>query len=322
MKPRYKELLDRAVAAMLSAIEIYNKPHFLYRIESFAILSINAWELLLKAKWLKDHNNKMASLYVRIGKGSKRKRIKKTRSGNPMTFDVLYLAKKLRETCVLDEQAYRNIEALVELRDTITHFYMRNCILERRAFELGAAAVKNFVQAIQDWFDYDVSQYNFYLLPLSFAPYPLDVETVPLTKPEEKFLSYLHSLDPENSNPDSPYSVTVDIKVQFVRSTTADAVRVRLSNAPDAIPIRLTEEQIRQRYPWDYRELTRRCRKRYSDFKANDQYHQIRKALCNDERYCHVRFLDQGNPQSSRKIFYNPNILQEFDKYYTKRESG
>ena len=60
MKSRSKELLDRDVAA----IEIYNKPDFLYREEAFAVLAINGWELLLKAKWLSDHNNKISTLYV------------------------------------------------------------------------------------------------------------------------------------------------------------------------------------------------------------------------------------------------------------------
>ena len=49
---------------MISAIEIYNKPDFKYREETFAILAINSWELLLKAKWLKENNNKIRSLYV------------------------------------------------------------------------------------------------------------------------------------------------------------------------------------------------------------------------------------------------------------------
>jgi hypothetical protein len=34
---------------MVAAIEIYNKPRFEYRDEVFAILLLNAWELLLKA---------------------------------------------------------------------------------------------------------------------------------------------------------------------------------------------------------------------------------------------------------------------------------
>jgi len=128
MKSRSKELMERSVSAMLAAIEIHNKPEFRYRLESFTILAINAWELLLKAKWLNDNNNKLSSLYVRVGKSGKRKRFKRSKSGAPITFEIMHLAKKLREQGELDELAYRNIEALVELRDSVIHFYKPHCL--------------------------------------------------------------------------------------------------------------------------------------------------------------------------------------------------
>jgi hypothetical protein len=64
MKSKVQELLDKSIAAMVSAIEIYNKPDFLYRGETFAILAINSWELLLKSRYLLINKNKMSSLYV------------------------------------------------------------------------------------------------------------------------------------------------------------------------------------------------------------------------------------------------------------------
>ena len=103
MKSRSKELLDRAIAAMVAAIEIYNKPGFPYRTESFAILAINGWELLFKAKWLADNRNRASSLYVyetrenADGKKSKKKYVKRTDAGNPFTHSLSYLAKKLVE---------------------------------------------------------------------------------------------------------------------------------------------------------------------------------------------------------------------------------
>lgn len=51
-KARCQHLLEKSVHAALSAIEIYNKPDFKYREESFYILMVNAWELLLKARIL------------------------------------------------------------------------------------------------------------------------------------------------------------------------------------------------------------------------------------------------------------------------------
>ena len=59
----YRSLLDKSIASMLSAIEIYNKPNFGYREETFAILSVNAWELLLKAYLLKINKYNMNSIY-------------------------------------------------------------------------------------------------------------------------------------------------------------------------------------------------------------------------------------------------------------------
>ena len=61
--PIYESLIDKSIGSMLSAIEIYNKPEFKYREETFAILAINSWELLLKARLLKLNNYRVNSIY-------------------------------------------------------------------------------------------------------------------------------------------------------------------------------------------------------------------------------------------------------------------
>jgi hypothetical protein len=40
-RPDYLRLVDRAIAAYLAAIEIYNKPNFSYREEAFSILMLS-----------------------------------------------------------------------------------------------------------------------------------------------------------------------------------------------------------------------------------------------------------------------------------------
>lgn len=60
----YRSLLDKSVNSMLSAIEIYNKPNFSYREETFAILATNAIELLCKAQLLRVCAYQMKHLYV------------------------------------------------------------------------------------------------------------------------------------------------------------------------------------------------------------------------------------------------------------------
>ena len=53
----FEELTCKATQATVAAIQMYNNPTSVYRAETFAILSINGWELLLKAKWLKEHGD-------------------------------------------------------------------------------------------------------------------------------------------------------------------------------------------------------------------------------------------------------------------------
>lgn len=59
-------------------------------------------------------------------------------------------------------------------------------------------------------------------------------------------------------------------------------------------------------------------REKYTNFKINKEYHDLRKAILGEERYHNRRYLDPGNPKSSKKDFYYPNILKYFDKHYNK----
>lgn len=325
MKSRSKELLDRAIAAMVAAIEIYNKPGFPYRSESFAILAINGWELLLKAKWLADNRNRPSSLYVSEardnadGKKSKKRYVKRTVAGNPFTHSLSYLAKKLVEDGHLDSQAWGNIQMLLELRDSAVHFYNQSPAFRVRLQEIGAACAKNFATAVHEWFDRELSEFELHLMPLAFVDLPANMDGFLLNVEERNFLNFLDTMERPESDPDSPYSVTVNIELKFTRSKARDALATRITNDPNAPAVRLTEEQIREKYPWDYATLNLKCAGRYVDFKVNQKYHDIRIPLLVDPRFGAIRLLDPGNPRSQKKPFFNPNILNELDKHYTQR---
>ncbi|GFH62432.1 MAG: DUF3644 domain-containing protein [Candidatus Desulfovibrio kirbyi] len=324
MKSRSKDLLEKSIAAMVAAIEIYNKPSFAYRAEAFAILAINAWELLLKSKWLIYNNNKENSLYVREkknnkdGLASKKATFKLSRSNNYITHAMDYLAKKLIEEKLFDIHAWKNIEILLEFRNSSIHFYNKNQYFRIRLYKIGAACVKNFAAAIQEWFNRSLSEFELHLMPLAFISMPANVEGMLLNIAERKFLDFLEDIDNNNVDPSSRYSVTVNVQVVFTRSKVKDSLKAKITNDTNALAIRLTQEQVRERHPWDYAELTKRCRDRYINFKADRKYHSIRKGMNNDESLFHINFLDPGNPKSAKKTFYSTNILLEFDKHYTK----
>ena len=324
MKSRTKELLDRSIAAMVAAIEIYNKPDFIYREETFSVLALNAWELLIKAKWLAKNNNKIRSLYVtekrknKDGSLSKKITIKRTRSGNPFTHSIDFLAKKLVENQEIDIRVWKNIQALMEMRDSSIHFYNHGNLFSKRLQEVGSASLKNYVRLVNDWFNRDLSDFNFYLMPLAFISISKETTAIILNPQERNFIKYIDSLEEDEKSDDGIFSITVNVDVKFTRSKAKDALNVKITNDPNATEVRLTEEQIREKYPWDYDKLCTVCAERYSDFKMNQRYHDLRKSLFDDDRFCKVRHLDPGNPNSQKKVFYNPNILNELDKHYRK----
>jgi hypothetical protein len=125
--------MDKATDAMLSAIELYNKPNFPYREEAFAILAVNAWELLLKARLMLLSNNKVAAIlaYERRSNSDGTTSIKwyrkKNRSGNYLTVGLFEAYDRLTNDLsdTLHASLRANLEALVEVRDNSVHYYNR-----------------------------------------------------------------------------------------------------------------------------------------------------------------------------------------------------
>ena len=324
MKSKSNELLDKSISAMLAAIEIYNKPDFLYRGETFAILAINSWELLLKAKVLKDNHNKMRSLYVmeyatnKDGSKSRKMRIKTTRSGNPFTHSVDYIAKKMAEKGVLDNTVLENITALIELRDSSIHFYNYSLKFNLRIQEIGTATLKNYVALYKNWFDRDLSDYNFYLMPLSFIRSTNESDVLMLNNEEKRFFKYIGELE-EQTPSSAEYSIALNIDVRFSKTTSKDAIKVALSKDSDSLKVSLSDAELRKRYPMDYTTLVSRCKERYIDFCLNSDFYKYKRMYDQDIKCAYTRYLDPNNKRSGKKTFYCEAMLQRLDKHYTKR---
>ena len=254
MKSRSKILLDKAVAATISAVEIYNKPNFLYRHETFSILAINGWELLLKAKWLDEHKNNIRALYVmekinnKDGSRSKRSRIKLARSGTPVTHGLGKIARQLTGRAKLANNVLINIEALLAVRDAAVHFYNSSPEFEKKCHEVGAASLKNFFLLVREWFHYDLSKFNLSLMPLSFLTLPVQAQAIILNREEREFLRYLGELENRTDHADSDYVVTINIDMKLIRTKERDAVAFRTTSDPNAPEIQMTEEQVLEQF--------------------------------------------------------------------------
>jgi hypothetical protein len=104
-----------------------------------------------------------------------------------------------------------------------------------------------------------------------------------------------------------------------VKSTETDSLLVHYSDLPDALRVNVTEEDALKGFPFDYDSLTTKLRERYSNFKANQAYHNIRKPLMNKKKYCKTRLLDPNNLKSPKKDYSSSEVLKEFYKHYTKK---
>lgn len=330
-KPKSNQLLEKSVQAVISAIEIYNKPDFKYREESFTILMVNAWETLLKAKIIKDNANRLQSVYVtdesaRTKAGTKYKfpKYRINRAGNFMTIDIFNALKRLN----LNERLRSNIELLVEIRDNSIHFFNDSKLFEKKVLEVGTATLKSYVQCVTEWFNYDLSKYNFYLMPISFF-HPYEMESFSINaedKQHQNLLNFIAQYEHTYpSDEEQIHNISLRLETKFVRSSSMDGFSFRYDNEdPHAINIKLTEDESYVRnFPWSYKEdLIPRIKNRYVDFKHNQSFNNLMKKLEQNNQLCKRRYLDVVNKKGTARKYYSTNILKELDKHYTRKNTN
>jgi len=325
----FAKFIEKAEYALTAAVEIYNKPGFHYREETFALLAINAWELLLKARLLKSSNNNPRAIRVyehrktKTGRPSKKRFLKRNRAGNPSTLSLQACIAALdhHANTRLHADVKANLEALVAVRDSAAHYINASPLLSKQVLEVASASIMNFVHQSREWFDRDLSDTITLMLPLAFLRAGDSIESVVITRGESRLVKFLHELASADRviGDDAPYAVAVRVALKMERSKLPNANKVQITSDPDAVKVILTEGDVRERYPWDYKTLTLHCAARYTNFKQNPQFVVLRKPLMGDARYVHWRYLDPGNAKSGKKDFYSPAILTVFDAHYNRK---
>lgn len=133
----YEFLKEKSISSFLLAIEIFNKPTIQYRLEGCIFSLCNAWELLLKAKMLKDNKN----IYY------------------PEKMDrTLSLQDCLKEVFVNENDPIRqNLKVIISLRNTSTHFIIPEYEFSYMPFL--AFCVKAFADKLYDFLGVNITDY-------------------------------------------------------------------------------------------------------------------------------------------------------------------
>lgn len=326
-KAKYWQLVDKSIASILSSIEVYNKPDFKYREESFSILLINSWELLLKAKIAKENRGRIECLYVKDnivnknGKKLKRKKTRLNRSGNPMTIGLPKCISVLKQKKLIHPNIEMNINALTEIRDNAIHFCFDNNSICIKINELGTASLKNYFSCINNWFMIDLSRYNLFIMPITFK-HRFEFESFSINSIDtqsKNFIKYIGDIEREHpSDINNEYNISLNLKLKYTKATSSDAILVTNSNDSNALKVTLTEEEITNNYPLTYDDLLTECKDRYSNFKKNPEFNNLMREIKNNTIYTYRRKLYPKSKKSGTTYLYNNKVFQIFDKYYTK----
>lgn len=153
------QLINKSQEAFVMAIEIYNKPTLKYRVEGFAFFICNAWELMLKAKIIKERGE--SAVYYE-GKESR----------------TLNLERCIRLVFTNENDPLRkNLEKIFDLRNTSTHFITQE--YEMLYVSLFQACAYNYADKLLQFHEVNVTDIvPAHFINLTISQLPLDLEEV------------------------------------------------------------------------------------------------------------------------------------------------
>ena len=204
-------LLDKSMEAYILSLETINRLSVKYRVETFAYLICNAWELLLKAKLIEDKGNSKVIYY-------KKKRGQPRRSWS--------LRDCLKQVFQNEKDPVRcNIQRVADLRDESVHIVITQ--VPKDVLGLFQACVLNYHKQLVDWFDMSLSNrvsVGMMTIVYDFSPEQFDLESPILRRQLKRdAVQYLTRFQAEirdefeTLGKPAEYSIDIDYKLALVK---------------------------------------------------------------------------------------------------------
>jgi hypothetical protein len=134
-------LLEKSIESYILSLETINRLSIKYRIETFAFLICNSWELLLKAKILKDTNNRQEIFYPQ-------------KPGEKL--QSLALRNCIKKIFLNENDPIRrNLEFIADLRDESVHLVISH--IPKSVLSLFQSCVLNYHNTLGNWFNISLS---------------------------------------------------------------------------------------------------------------------------------------------------------------------
>ena len=325
-------LVKNSIAAYYAAIEIHNKPNIAYRYETVTLLTLNAWELALKAYIRK--NLKQRSIYES--------------NGHTISLEkaLVYVAEDINGKSKNSFEAIkRNIEEIELYRNGITHFYCDE--LEPYIFMLVARSALNFVEFMKLYFSKDImNDDGLFIMPLGFK-LPFRPEDF-LSEKSAKYASspesqeFIRSIvktirDLDQEGIDDSIVLGFDIYLESVKkvknsdlivaissfeeadATFAKVTHAKFTDDSNAAVYSMSDDDFRMLYKYSFNDLVDWCKKHIHGFKQADLFYEIKREAEKNNNLAYQRRLDNKNVKSPTKTFYSDECLNYIKREYESR---
>ena len=306
----FMRMYGTAHAAMLAAIEIYNKAVVEHREQTFSILFVSAWEIFFKARIVQQNGNDLRAIYVR---DKDRRRFLRDRvTGDIRTINLHSAMEKAKPPRAVQD----NVRGMARIRNTAIHLGTIAQSVRTQILYFGTAGIQSFARLCGKWFDQ--SMHVPYLLPLGFVG-SADLAVATVAGKQRELLRFLEGLSDAAHNGDDGFHVAIATQIHLNPTRTGGAT-IGVTNDPSAPKLQLDERDLLDHYSSTYADLMSACRSRYSDFKCNNDFYAIKAKFDADPACCHERRLDPTRKNGIVKKFYNLEAVFNFlDGAYTAR---
>lgn len=282
-----------AEEALLAAIEVYNKPLVSYREQTVALLLINAWEILLKARIVQRNGNKLSSIYQRDGQ-----RFKRNKDGSHRTIG---LGQAIAKTSIGTE-VRRSLEGLELVRNEAAHAGDLSDDLRRTVHAFAAGAVQNFGKSADKWFGLQARMP--YLLPVGFLSDGASVQA-PGNTTQRQILKRLRDLAATPVDAESGFVVALRVTVAL-NPVASGGGTIGVTSDPGAPEVRLAEDDLWQKYSSTHADIVSKCRQQIRGFKQNQRFNDAMRKVKQNPNCVRERWLNPRSRKGGVKCLYDP----------------
>lgn len=282
-----------AEEALLAAIEVYNKPLVSYREQTLALLLVNAWEILLKARIVQSNGNNLSSIYQREGR-----RFKRNADGSHRTLGLHQTMARVS----IGPAIRQSLAGLLLVRNQAAHAGELSDEFRQMVHAFGAATIQNFVTCADKWFDLSVRMP--YFLPVGFLTGEGPAQTA-ANATQRLLLTRLQEIAATQVDDDSEFAITLHLDVRLNPDFSGGG-SIGVTADPRAPKVRLSGEKILEKYSLTYSDVVSECRRQIPGFKQARDFNAAMRKVKQDPDCAHERKLNPRSSKGGVKWFYDP----------------